>query len=125
MKKLFFAIALFVCGANATSLTASINRAVNHSLIEKEIKQLDTVKSIDSPQYSYDSNHVRYELYSTNESENYNWLFFPGGPGGDYSYFRSLVDILSLPGNVWLIDMPGNGSNVKEGVSKLSVMPNQ
>lgn len=65
--------------------------------------------------YLYDSNHVRYELYQTSEGKPYNWLFFPGGPGADSSYLRSLVDELKLPGNVWLIDLPGNGSNLSEG----------
>src|SRR5271170_5066336 len=64
--------------------------------------------------YLYDSNHVRYELYQTNEGKPYNWLFFPGGPGADSSYLRSLVDELKLPGNVWLIDLPGNGSNLQD-----------
>ena len=63
--------------------------------------------------YSYDSNRVRYELYQTNGGEPYNWLFFPGGPGADSSYLKSLVDSLELPGNVWLIDLPGNGGNVQ------------
>jgi pimeloyl-ACP methyl ester carboxylesterase len=61
--------------------------------------------------YLYDSDQVRYELYRTNGEKKYNWLFFPGGPGADSSYLRSLVDVLQLPGNVWLIDLPGNGSN--------------
>lgn len=66
--------------------------------------------------YLYDVNHVRYELYQTNKGKNYNWLFFPGGPGADSSYLRSLVDELSLPGNVWLIDLPGNGSNIEDSL---------
>lgn len=37
MKKLFFAIALFVCGVNATVLTASINEAENGRLIETRV----------------------------------------------------------------------------------------
>lgn len=61
--------------------------------------------------YLYDDDQVRYELYQKNEGSNYNWLFFPGGPGGDSCYLRSLVDELLLPGNVWLVDLPGNGSN--------------
>ncbi len=68
--------------------------------------------------YLYDSNHVRYELYQTNGGKPYNWLFFPGGPGADSSYLRSLVDGLELQGNVWLIDLPGNGSNISEAYSK-------
>ncbi len=67
--------------------------------------------------YLYDSNHVRYELYQTNQGKPYNWLFFPGGPGADSSYLHSLVDELELPGNVWLIDLPGNGGNIQEGFS--------
>ncbi len=72
----------------------------------------------DCPNYTYDSNQVRYELYQTNGEETYNWLFFPGGPGGDSSYFRSLADLVDLPGNVWLIDLPGNGSNVSSDTSE-------
>lgn len=64
--------------------------------------------------YFYDKDHVRFELYQTNGGDNLNWLFFPGGPGGDSSYLRGLVDELELPGNVWLIDLPGNGSNTIE-----------
>lgn len=62
--------------------------------------------------YLYDINHVRYELYKTNGGKPYNWLFFPGGPGADSSYLRSLVNELTISGNVWLIDLPGNGTNV-------------
>ncbi len=61
--------------------------------------------------YLYDEDHVRYELYQTNGGKPYNWLFIPGGPGVDSSYFRGLVDLLQLPGNSWLIDLPGNGGN--------------
>lgn len=64
--------------------------------------------------YLYDTDQVRYELYQTNGGKEYNWLFFPGGPGADSSYLRALVDELKLPGNVWLIDLPGNGGNVQK-----------
>ncbi len=57
---------------------------------------------------------MRYELYQTNEGKSYNWLFFPGGPGADSSYFYSLIDELELPGNVWLIDLPGSGSHMEK-----------
>lgn len=67
--------------------------------------------------YLYDANHVRYELYHTGEGKNYNWLFFPGGPGADSCYLRSLINELKLPGNAWLIDLPGNGSNVNDSDS--------
>lgn len=68
--------------------------------------------------YLYDSNKVRYELYQTKEGKPYNWLFFPGGPGADSSYLGSLVDEIELPGNVWLVDLPGNGSNISNNYSE-------
>ena len=65
--------------------------------------------------YTYDENDVRYELVSSKEGD-YNWLFFPGGPGCDSGYLRSLASLSSLPGKVWLIDLPGNGTNqAKDG----------
>ena len=75
------------------------------------------MKNKNESRYSYDSDRVRYELYSTNDNKSYSWLFLPGGPGADSSYYHRLIDLLDLPGNVWLIDMPGNGSNVEEGTS--------
>ncbi|MCB1114285.1 MAG: alpha/beta hydrolase [Chlamydiia bacterium] len=61
--------------------------------------------------YTYDENNVRYQLVKETPAKALNWLFIPGGPGGDSSYLKSLVDILPLEGKVWLIDLPGNGSN--------------
>lgn len=62
--------------------------------------------------YFYDDNQIRYELIGNQTSGPYNWLFLPGGPGADSCYFHSLNHILELPGNVWLIDFPGNGGNI-------------
>lgn len=62
--------------------------------------------------YLYTDDQVRYELYQTNGKAAYNWIFLPGGPGADSCYLKSLIDDLDLPGNVWLIDLPGNGSNL-------------
>lgn len=59
----------------------------------------------------YDANDVRYTLCQSNGGKAVNWLFLPGGPGADSSYLKSLIAELNLPGNVWLIDMPGNGNN--------------
>jgi pimeloyl-ACP methyl ester carboxylesterase len=61
--------------------------------------------------YSYDENGVRYKCISDQDGANINWLFIPGGPGADSQYLSSLVDVLDLPGKVWLIDLPGNGDN--------------
>lgn len=60
-------------------------------------------------------NHKRVRLTHASQNEGpYNWLFFPGGPGADSSYLQSLSDLLHLPGNTWLVDLPGNGGNVVE-----------
>lgn len=65
--------------------------------------------------YFFDDHKVRYELVATHEGKPFNWLFIPGGPGTDSSYYHALTDNLRLPGNTWFIDFPGNGDNV-EGV---------
>jgi pimeloyl-ACP methyl ester carboxylesterase len=63
----------------------------------------------------YDENAVRYQLVKTNPGEFVpNWLFVPGGPGADSSYFLTLIEFLTIPGNFWLIDLPANGSNISE-----------
>lgn len=63
----------------------------------------------------YDHNFVRYKLAKSNPGKViFNWLFIPGGPGVDSSYFLSLINELNIPGNFWLIDLPGNGSNISD-----------
>jgi pimeloyl-ACP methyl ester carboxylesterase len=39
------------------------------------------------------------------------WLFLPGGPGLGSEYLDSLVQVLELPGSLYLVDFPGDGSN--------------
>lgn len=41
-----------------------------------------------------------------------NWLFLPGGPGLGSESLEALVDTLALPGCAWLVDLPGDGSNI-------------
>ena len=65
-------------------------------------------------QYQYDQNHTRYKLVKSSPDAEYNWLFLPGGPGSDSSYFTLLTDHLTLPGNYWHIDLPGNGDNISD-----------
>ncbi len=45
------------------------------------------------------------------EKNNYNWLFLPGGPGLGSESLSSLLEILQLPGTMWSLDLPGDGSN--------------
>lgn len=60
---------------------------------------------------SYDDNGVRYTLVADKNESKINWLFVPGGPGADSRYLISLIDVLDLPGKIWLMDLPGNGDN--------------
>lgn len=41
-----------------------------------------------------------------------NWLFLPGGPGIGSESLVELVELLRPPGTSWLVDLPGDGSNI-------------
>ncbi|MBO9498426.1 MAG: alpha/beta fold hydrolase [Novosphingobium sp.] len=41
-----------------------------------------------------------------------NWLLFPGGPGIGSESLAELADALRVPGDLWLVDLPGDGSNI-------------
>lgn len=49
-------------------------------------------------------------LHSTREGS-FNWLLLPGGPGLGSESLHELADALDVPGSVWLVDLPGDGSN--------------
>ena len=40
-----------------------------------------------------------------------NWLLLPGGPGIGSESLEGLATALDVPGSVWLVDLPGDGSN--------------
>lgn len=40
-----------------------------------------------------------------------NWLLLPGGPGIGSESLVELADCLRVPGTIWLVDLPGDGSN--------------
>lgn len=42
----------------------------------------------------------------------FNWLFLPGGPGIGSESLEDLVRTVALPGRSWLVDLPGDGSNL-------------
>ncbi|HEY5260284.1 MAG TPA: alpha/beta hydrolase, partial [Rhabdochlamydiaceae bacterium] len=42
-----------------------------------------------------------------------NWIFLPGGPGLGSEAIAPLTSILKLPGKTWLLDLPGDGSNLR------------
>ncbi len=70
------------------------------------------------PKYLFDKQQIRYQVVAKNPhgKKTLNWLFIPGGPGSDSASLLDLVQMLELPGTIWLIDFPGNGSNT-EGIS--------
>ncbi|MFB7056032.1 alpha/beta fold hydrolase [Streptomyces vinaceus] len=41
----------------------------------------------------------------------WNWLFVPGGPGLGSDSVSGLARAAEVPGSVWLVDLPGDGSN--------------
>jgi pimeloyl-ACP methyl ester carboxylesterase len=41
-----------------------------------------------------------------------NWLFLPGGPGIGSESLHELVDTVDVGGSSWMVDLPGDGSNV-------------
>ena len=41
----------------------------------------------------------------------WNWLFVPGGPGLGSESVLGLARAARVPGTVWLVDLPGDGSN--------------
>jgi len=46
-----------------------------------------------------------------------NWLMLPGGPGiGSDSLFE-LADSLNVSGKVWMVDLPGDGNNLRPELS--------
>jgi pimeloyl-ACP methyl ester carboxylesterase len=42
-----------------------------------------------------------------------NWIFLPGGPGLGSETIAPLTSILKLPGTIWHLDLPGDGSNLR------------
>ena len=54
---------------------------------------------------------VRLRLHAQRPGD-INWLFLPGGPGIGSESLNELVDALDVPGSMWLVDLPGDGSNV-------------
>lgn len=58
----------------------------------------------------YTTSGVRLRLHSSRAGK-LNWLLLPGGPGLGSESLHELADTLNVPGSVWLVDLPGDGSN--------------
>lgn len=48
----------------------------------------------------------------TQRSGDLNWLFLPGGPGIGSESLYELAETLDVPGTMWMVDLPGDGSNI-------------
>ena len=53
---------------------------------------------------------VRLRLHSARPGE-LDWLLLPGGPGIGSESLEELAAALTVPGTIWLVDLPGDGSN--------------
>jgi pimeloyl-ACP methyl ester carboxylesterase len=50
-------------------------------------------------------------LVQENNEAQFKWLFLPGGPGLGSEYFQPFLEKTFLPGSIWRVDYPGDGSN--------------
>ncbi len=66
---------------------------------------------ITAKNYLWTASQARLQLVRSSEGRNLQWLFLPGGPGLGSESLSPLIDILKLPGNMWRLDLPGDGSN--------------
>ncbi len=64
---------------------------------------------------------ARLQCIRPEENANFNWIFLPGGPGLGSEYLCSLTDLLKIPGNFWLLDLPGDGSNTQGSFENWSI----
>ncbi|MES2121553.1 MAG: alpha/beta hydrolase, partial [Chlamydiota bacterium] len=55
---------------------------------------------------------ARLQSVSSGDGKNLHWLFVPGGPGLGSEIMHPLTQILKLPGTLWHLDLPGDGSNI-------------
>lgn len=65
-------------------------------------------------QVRYTASGVRMRQFQRREGT-LNWLLLPGGPGIGSESLEGLADALEVPGAIWLVDLPGDGSNLVDG----------
>ena len=66
------------------------------------------------PTEFFTESKVRLRLHSQHPGAR-DWLFLPGGPGIGAESLEDLVQAVALPGRCWLVDLPGDGSNLVDG----------
>lgn len=52
-----------------------------------------------------------------------NWLLLPGGPGIGSESLHELADAMCVRGSIWLVDLPGDGSNDSELADPYALWP--
>lgn len=68
---------------------------------------------------------LRLQFIKSHEGKAWNWLFLPGGPGLGSESLDQLTNYLNLPGTIWHVDFPGDGSNTtKDSVESFKKWPN-
>lgn len=66
--------------------------------------------------YLWTQLRARLQLISSSEGKNLHWIFHPGGPGLGSEVLAPLTSLLKLPGSVWHLDLPGDGSNLQGSI---------
>jgi pimeloyl-ACP methyl ester carboxylesterase len=66
-----------------------------------------------SSSYLWTELGARLKLVRTGAGENLHWVFLPGGPGLGSEALAPLTSLLTLPGTLWHLDLPGDDSNLK------------
>lgn len=54
---------------------------------------------------------ARLQWIRSTKGKDLHWLFLPGGPGLGSESLILLCNLLQLPGTIWRLDLPGDGSN--------------
>lgn len=67
-----------------------------------------------SKKYLWTPLKARLQLIRNSPSKGFNWVFLPGGPGLGSESLNPLTQLLDLPGSMWNLDLPGDGSNKTE-----------
>lgn len=62
--------------------------------------------------YLWTSLKSRLQLIKSQGDKSYHWVFLPGGPGLGSESLNGLTHLLQLPGTIWHLDLPGDGSNL-------------
>lgn len=53
----------------------------------------------------------------------HSWLLLPGGPGLGSESLHELADALDVPGEIWMVDLPGDGSNPSDAADPFARWP--